>query len=92
MLGELVRPEDEGREDVEFVMGVLVETPEEDDAVPVLVPLVDGILPELDSEDVVAEDGGPVVVTVVHDETVMVEVTVFEVQEGVTVTVTVGNE
>lgn len=34
---------------------------------------------------------GTEVVTVVHDETVTVEVTVFEVQEAVTVNVTVGN-
>lgn len=34
---------------------------------------------------------GTEVVTVVHDETVTVEVIVFEAQEAVTVTVTVGN-
>lgn len=87
----VVRP-DESNEVV--VLGMEeTEKPVEDSRVPVLVALVVEKSAEVDG-DVVAEDGGPddnpEVVSVVHTETVMVEVTVVEVQEAVTVTVTVG--
>lgn len=67
-----------------------------------VVPFETGVLVEIVTEEPVEEDTGvPVVetepdeedneaVTVVHDETVTVEVMVVEVQEAVTVTVMVG--
>lgn len=80
----------EGTKDV--VLDESREVPEEDERVLVLATLVVETLPEGDEGDIVVpEDREPLevtdVVTVMHDETVTVEVIVAEVHGCVTVTV-----